>query len=279
VKPAGTVDDLLRDVASLGGRASARLIADWVELGLLDHPQRRSEGRGRGSTKALYSPPQRRLFFELMKLRQRGATIGVLCNPPVWLWLDWGDAYVPLRQARRALTTWARKYGKAPWGRARRTASDVVTQFAHPDAAPSDRAKLVDTIAKAAYSGTTDMAALETRLNDVFDPYKIGRTIGPGRLTASDYIRLVEVRTAGLAGIGEASDETYLQARLMYRQSWTQYLLAERPILERATGPDDLNIFKEVPTNERALRACSDLMTHLGLLTWTAAHRTPDEEE
>src|SRR5450759_5370395 len=102
----GTVDDLLADARRLGHPVTARLITDWVARGLLDHPHRRSRGRGHGSTKAVYSAHQRELFAVLLAHRAQAGRTSPLTAIPIAIWVYWGDHYVPLRQARRALATW-----------------------------------------------------------------------------------------------------------------------------------------------------------------------------
>ena len=52
----GTIGDLVADATAAGYQASARLIRDWTEHGLLDYPQRRPAGKGHGSAAALYPP-------------------------------------------------------------------------------------------------------------------------------------------------------------------------------------------------------------------------------
>ncbi len=109
-------DEMLRAVAAKGFQASPRLVTDWVGLGLLDRPTRRGRGRGRG-IEATWPENQLRLFLVLLGHRRRGVHVGPLANVPVWLWLAWGEDYVPLRQARRALSTWLAADEKAPANR------------------------------------------------------------------------------------------------------------------------------------------------------------------
>jgi hypothetical protein len=45
----GTIDDLVADAGAAGYEASARLIRDWTQHGLLDYPQKRPAGKGHGS--------------------------------------------------------------------------------------------------------------------------------------------------------------------------------------------------------------------------------------
>ena len=101
----GTIDHLIADAAEHGHQVIARLVRDWSERGLLDYPTRRPAGKGHGSKQALYTANQRMLFLALLDKRADNG-IRSLARMPVWLWMYWGDDYVPLRQARRAFMTW-----------------------------------------------------------------------------------------------------------------------------------------------------------------------------
>ena len=57
----GTIDDMVADAAAAGYQATARLIRDWTEHGLLDYPHKRPAGKGHGSAPALYPASQRML--------------------------------------------------------------------------------------------------------------------------------------------------------------------------------------------------------------------------
>src|SRR4051794_28252688 len=98
--------DALVDLArSHGERASARLILDWVSAGLLDRPERRGLGRGKGSV-ATWPIVQAEIFLALLRQRHEVKQIAALCKLPVWCWLYYGDCTVPLRQVQRAILTW-----------------------------------------------------------------------------------------------------------------------------------------------------------------------------
>jgi hypothetical protein len=88
--------------ARAGYEITVRLIRDWAQAGLLDRPRKRPAGRGRGSNQALYPANQRELLLTLLSKRA-GNGISSLARIPVGIWMYWGDEYVPLRQARRAM--------------------------------------------------------------------------------------------------------------------------------------------------------------------------------
>src|SRR5438874_3846691 len=75
----------------------------WIELGLLDRGDR-SPGN------ASYTWPATQLELAVTLLRQsaKGLSLGALPKMVVFVWLGWGDAYVPRRQIQRAMQTWAR---------------------------------------------------------------------------------------------------------------------------------------------------------------------------
>ena len=123
-----------------------RLIADWVAIGLLDKGTARGRGKGKGKD-YLWPENQAQLLLVLLNKRPE-AKRSTLCNLPVALWLIWGDAYVPLRQVRRALATWADGWGLVSGSRADRTARDVLDQFDHPDAKSEDREAVRDLVSQ-----------------------------------------------------------------------------------------------------------------------------------
>src|SRR5262245_41839696 len=169
-----TIDELVADAQAIGFPATSRLITDWVSLGLLDHPKRRSKGQGRGQEKGIWPPNQRRLFGELVRQRPALKQITPLFNLPVYLWLVWGDGYVPLSQARRALSSWAGAANPRPWRQCVITAKQVLAELDHPDAQPGDRKALIDGVAAVGYTGTLNQEALLAAAERVADPNHVG---------------------------------------------------------------------------------------------------------
>ena len=98
----GTIEDMVADATAAGYQATERLIRDWTQHGLLDYPQKRPAGKGHGSAPALYPASQRNLLLTLLYHRP-GKNISSLARIPVCIWMYWGEEYVPLRQAHRAL--------------------------------------------------------------------------------------------------------------------------------------------------------------------------------
>src|SRR5207342_3529651 len=102
--------------------------------GLLDSPTRHGVGRGKGTTKGLYSGNQRQLFLELLKERPKWTKIAPLTNMPIACWAYLGDEYVPLRQAKQALDTWIKAADLSSPARSRLATRDLVDLIASPDA-------------------------------------------------------------------------------------------------------------------------------------------------
>ena len=189
-----TIDELIVDAKSRGFPATKRLIYDWVEKGLLDHPERRTRGSG-GSDKALWSSNQRNLF----------RILATLCNVPVGMWLLWGDEYVPVRQVQRALRTWAGNSVKVSWTTARRQAREIVNTLDASGGSPAQRDGLIEVLAKIGYSGPNpefNRAELEAAVNDVFDP-----------VVARDTVELIAARIRGLRAAKTVSEDDLIWAR------------------------------------------------------------------
>ena len=100
----------------------ARLIADFPKWGLLAFAD--TEGRHAGEGVGRYWPAAHAVtFIQVVRKRAQGTRRrSDLVNLPVLSWLMGGDQLVPLEQARRAVTTWARASQKLS---GRRRASDV----------------------------------------------------------------------------------------------------------------------------------------------------------
>ncbi|MBN1172722.1 MAG: hypothetical protein JXA67_11160 [Micromonosporaceae bacterium] len=237
----GTVDDLLADAARHGHAATARLITDWVSQGLLDRPSRRPRGRGQGSAKGLYPANQRHLFLTLLDKRGQGARhVDSLARVPIFIWLYWGDDYVPTRQVVRALRTWHGD-GAVNLEQARRSAQRMLTLLDHPLATPANRQALIDVLTDIAWKGRIDdRAQLEQAVRTVFEPptvfQSIKRAIGrpaAAIITADTALGLIEARwTASIAIKDCKIDEDELnEARQHHLRSRLEYL-TERPALQ-----------------------------------------------
>jgi hypothetical protein len=256
-----------------GFSASGRLLTDWVSLGLLDQAQRRGLGRGRGTT-ATWPREQLELFLLLLQKRREVRRIAALCNAPVAIWLWWGDRYVPTRQARRALETWAdaRRLASS-WRAARGSAEELVAKLAHPDASERARDRLIDLIARGAMGKPFHAPEVLAALRRVFDPGDNGRAIGPPTFTPEYYVALVEWQLAAIAGLrdGALDDDAFEWARTEYRTSRQEY---EAMIPRIAANEEASDLFLKrtavgvvlPPTFEEIVnQSCVDLLTLLGI--------------
>ncbi len=269
--------ELLEAAREKGFSPSARLIADWVGLGLLDQPTKRGLGKGRGTT-ATWPDQQLQLFLVLLNKKRETKLIPPLCNVPVGVWLYWGEQYVPIRQARRALTTWANGRARATsWRAALGTGRQLADDFAHPQATKAARERLIELVAQAAYGKPFNGIEILGAFREVFDPANQGRTVGPAAaaFTPEHYVWITEARISAVAALRDhqLDDDAYRWARGEYLTSRREY---EQYVVDQiAADPEAARIFFTTTeggvvlpdtTLEKVMnRACVDLLTVLGI--------------
>lgn len=264
-------EDLVKVAAAKGHRqVSTRLVDDWVAKGLLDRPEQRPLGYGRGSKPAVWSDNQRELFLTLLEKRAERMPIPALCNIPIWLWLWWGDSYVPLRQVRRALQTWAKAAGYPPAGRARTDIRRLMGDWGDSGARRRDRGQLEEALYPMVCSGRVDEAVLLPLIQRVFDPKGTGVPRGPvgGQLTPEGYVRLLRARVDAITGLDAFDDRHFEQARVAYLATRHRY---ERERSRFVADPELGERFAEQDLSEIVMDACLDLTTLLGLTITTPA--------
>jgi hypothetical protein len=283
-----TKDQMLGQAREAGFSPSGRLFTDWVSVGLLDEGRRRGLGRGKGTT-VTWPDEQLRLFLALLEKRPqivpnslaRPNPIAGLCNIPVWLWLWWGETYVPTRQARRALVTWTGISKNISMRQARLTAAQFVARVAHPDAPKRDVNALRDLLATTAFRTPLEApypeAEITTALERVFDPQQSGRTLGPpaARFTVEGYALLVQARLRALSALKHhtVKDETleipramYLDGRIEYAEKVVPQIAADPEVADAFLARDPTTGLLLPPTGEEvANNACLDLLTTLGI--------------
>ncbi len=225
-------------------------------------------GRGRGSGKAVYSANQRRLFLELLAKRRTATRMATLARIPVFIWLYWGDEYVPLRQARRAFMTWLGAADAVNKDRARDNARQLLGQLDNPNTTQTARRELVNAIADIAYTGRLDRTRLEQAARRVFEPDGRRRTLGPpaAPITVATVVRLISARLAAVERLrsGQVTDEHFAQARQTHLTHFAEYATA-RP-KPAADAPPHLTQLYAPPTPQAlADSCCVDLLTMLGL--------------
>lgn len=266
--------ELLEAATAQGTPASDRLVDDWVAVGLLDRPERRGLGRGRGSI-ATWSENQLELFLMLLHKRQRQGVRhqATLCNIPVFLWLYLGEEYVPLRQARRALGSWIGANRRSSWRRARHAARLVTEQLSYPGAPRGVVKNLEDEIAQAAFRGRLDPDQHERmrRLFELTLPAEERSRRGPLDPTPDSWLRVVEALLAATREFDLLTEEDFLRARAVVLTAVRDYW---NLVLGRLQLPE--TVFRESAqrmVEERANEACRDVLLILGLQLLSRAER------
>lgn len=280
-----TKQELLEAARKAGFSPTGRLLTDWVSLGLLDHATRRGLGHGKG-TRATWPDEQLNLLLALLEKRPTVTHVAPLCNIPIFLWLWFGDRYVPVRQARRALMTWGgANQHSSSWRSARMAAANLTSQFAHPDATESAIEKFTAVIARTIYGQPFDAEAVLATFRDVFDPHGAERAIGPPAVSFRPeyFVALVKARLAALTALraGIVDDQSFYWARTEYQQSRRDY---ERLLPRIAEDPEAASIFFErtssgvvltdTTVDDIANSACVDLLTMIGIHLENVAPRT-----
>ncbi|MDR3687194.1 MAG: hypothetical protein P4L93_09595 [Coriobacteriia bacterium] len=262
-----TPAQMVAEAEKHGFKASERLISDWAELGLLDVAEKSGRGRARGIVRTR-SEHQLDLFLSLLRQRQHGINqVGTLANVPVFIWLNGGDSYVPVRQIVRALRTWSDRYAKAEWSNAKGAALGSIAPFIDP--AATDGAKEALRLALAAAmngDGRFDRLRVESLLRAVIDPEATGRAPGPSgaNVTPEGVAALLAARfeARARARSGTISEAELRDARMLYLYSHAAYA-KEQPGL--AADFRSRGRFAAPALDEVASRACLDLLTAVGL--------------
>ena len=272
----GTIDDIVADAAASGHSITARLIRDWTEHGLLDNPQKRPAGKGHGSSQALYPANQRMLLLTLLHHRP-GNNVSSLARIPFAIWLYWGDEWVPLRQARRALMrslgdpgtrTYARDAVRASKQKSREAARAVLGQLDNPRATEAARRRLIDVLTEASYTGNPNFAVVERAVRDVFEPgYQgPGRAIGhpSAPVTAEAFIAIARTRLTAITELaaGRISDEAFNQARESHVFFYAEYAATWRTLNE--ASPPGMHLYGPVTAEDTIGNCCGHFLSTLG---------------
>lgn len=278
-EPRWTLDDLLAAAAGEEFPATRRLVRNWIEEGLLDRAHIRGHGPSQG-VEGLWSGHQQALFLALLASASRQPTRrnAPLANLPVWVWLAYGDAYVPLRQVRRALRTWTVPARHPAESSAVSTARSVVASLAHPAAAATARRRFRALLARGQAGEDVAHAELVAAARPVIDPFDTGVPRGPAGAAISPQIYggYVEWMVAGADAVlrdrgGELLPDFVLRrARAIYRESRADYA-ARRPGFAR---DPDLGHLHSDPTLDAVVpTACHDLVMCLGMILATTDWR------
>lgn len=222
-----TITELVASARASGYQITERTIRDWTARGLIDHPQRRALGRGKGSAQALYDYNQQQLLLALLHHRSSN-DVPNLARIPLALWAYFGDDYVNTHHARRALATWLGD-ARSSLKTAKLSATRVLEQLDHPAATPDARRELRDLLTDIAYTGRQEQTRLITAVRAVYEPDsdKIARAIGhpAAPITTEAVVGLIEARltAARLIKTNQYTDADLVQARDDLRVSVAEY--------------------------------------------------------
>jgi hypothetical protein len=273
----GTIDDLVADAAAGGYKITERLVRDWTEHGLLDNPRKRPAGKGLGSAPALYPASQRNLLLTLLHHRP-GKSISSLARIPVGIWMYWGEDYVPLRQARRALMrylgdprgpNYLRDATRASRERAKTAARAILGQLDSPQATRKARQELLRVLTESAYTGRLDFPLLERAVRAVFEPgtTNIRRAIGhpAAPITTESFIAVTRARLTAVTELtaSRVSDEMLTKARDAHLFAYAEYV-ARQPFLA-AAPPGIPELYASVTAEDTLSNCCGHLLSALGL--------------
>ena len=257
-------DDLLDAARSQATPTTGRLITDWVGRGLLDKPTARGRGRGKGVERT-WPENQLKLFLVLLNKRREVRHIAALCNIPVMLWLYWGADYVPVRQVRRALSTYNRPLLTASGRVARQNARRVVAQLRAPNMKRQDKTDLINAVVAATGGAGFHRDALLGPAQRVFDPDDQGRRIGPpgALLRAESWVNVIEAKVLAAGIIDDLDADLFEQARLQHHAMMEHYIEHQPGF---AQDPDVGTTFQQPTPDWLANNACDQITTTIGFL-------------
>lgn len=274
-----TREDLIREANAIRPGATDRLVTDWVEIGLLDHPHKPGLGRGAGSHPGTWPAPQLKTFLSLWRKKPE-ATIADLCNLPVYLWLFWGDEFAPLRQVRRAMNSWLTRLRRVPIRAADAAAAHIlgIVEEGRPSRAKrdflSDALRAVPPDLEQARSQLVTKS--HTRRTD--PPTALGRTVD---VDPELIMRLLTGRVTAEGQLDQLPDSLFEWARFFNLYAEEQYR-QDQPML----GADSRHgrLFPQRRHEHMIKYACANLLTLLGAsLTvkpnpaYVASHLDPNE--
>jgi hypothetical protein len=275
----GTISDLVCDADAAGFQATERLVRDWTRHGLLDYPQRRPAGKGHGSAPALYPAAQRNLFLTLLAKRP-GNNVASLARIPVGIWMHWGEDWVPLRQARRALLRWlgdpdaGARFEKDALRTSKRralaAAKAITAQIESAGSTPAARHELIEALASASYSGVPDFARIDNAVKAVFEPgfstlrKAAGHPAAP--VMTESIICIFKARLTAVTALtaGNVTDEQLTGARDSYLFAYAEYVAAQ-PVLAKASPAGRPQLYAPVTAEDTLSNCCGNLLSALGM--------------
>lgn len=256
-----TRSEFLTALEERGYPRTPRWHEDMIERGLLDQAARIAAA----DPARRYVWPERQLELATSILVQvgKGAHLASLANCVVWIWLWWGDAWVPFCQVPRSLIPW-RAAEQAPAEKhVRKAARETVRKIAHPQGV--GKLRLAKAFVEMTYRPDADPEQLREPFEDLFDPDRTGAERGPegARLSTDRYVAMVALRMRALRDVETFTEDEYRRARALYLQSRREYAL-EQP---RYAADPSLGRMFEVPDDDDVINsACHDLVACLGII-------------
>lgn len=266
IRPHFNSNDLIKRAEAKGYHITGSLIRDWVQLGLLDKPRKKGQGKGKG-TEAWWSQRQVELLLTLLEQRQRGhvQSVAALCNIPVFGWLYWADASgAPLRQVKRAVATWQRAaHVPRSYKKAHEIATVFVRNHTHPHAKGARR-EVSEALTTMIYSGEYPNDLLRYHLQTIIDPSGKGEERGPADapLSMESTAWMIEARLRAATDLHDAPDELWEWARVVYHWTMSQY---QARYDEFAANADTGHLFPRPTFEYIAPNTCNFLITQLGV--------------
>ena len=240
-----------------------RLITEWVQLGLLDTPER--VGRKDGKRGAFYQWPDNQfsLLVTILGKRSEVRHTKALVIIPVGIWLYWGDEWITLRQVRRALVTSIGLYGPpGSWERAQANAREVVGALRREDAPRDALSWLREELALALYNCKVDVSTIRPLVEDVLKSDTATGGWGPFGWDVNQVVDMLRVTVEGINHIGSATTRELTDARdrlraavLDYASSWKQ--LSRLPRYGHS--------FEQLTLDMLIERSCRDLVAQVGM--------------
>lgn len=226
---------------------------------LLDKPHKPGRGRGAGAHPGTWPYAQMQLFRTLWG-RRPADTIADLCNIPVYLWLYWGDDYVPLRQVGKVMNTWLALVRHVPARAADDAAAHILGIIAEGRPTRARRDLLAQALKAEPIDVEQARSQLVTRsraMAPVVDPAS-GRTVD---VDPELLARFVEGRAAAEKQLGKLPDYLFEWARFFNLYTEGEYQ-RDQPVL--AADSRHGRLFPRRHVEDTIKRACANLLTLLG---------------
>jgi hypothetical protein len=253
------------EIANSTGRpATERLLTDWQEFGLIDQPVKKGLGRGKGIA-AIWPESQLKLWLLLLDKRRQTSQVPNLCNVPVGLWLYFGDEYASLRQVRKCMTAWAKRYGSSRGHKlAKQTARRLLEDLPRARISKNAKADLVSAMASVLLHGferDSERRQLRDRLVKAAG-IEFDESQKPNRAAAVVDLVLIRLLASHHLSDGSVPDHVFHWARVWHLFNLQSYIEA----MDSGRLPDVPGVdFDRPDFNKLIPNACRDLMSAVGM--------------